>query len=46
MIKEVLELCIGYIDNNPTIALVMCVLTVIVLIFLEVKKNYIKEDGK
>tara|TARA_R110002051_G_scaffold58777_1_gene107945 strand:+ start:6225 stop:6359 length:135 start_codon:yes stop_codon:yes gene_type:complete len=44
MIKEVLDLCIGFIDNNPTTTLLMCVLTVVVLIFLEVKKNYIKED--
>lgn len=44
MIKEVLEFCIGFIDNNPMIALLLCVLTGIILIFLEVKKNYIKHD--
>tara|TARA_R110000796_G_scaffold252571_1_gene388001 strand:- start:47577 stop:47711 length:135 start_codon:yes stop_codon:yes gene_type:complete len=44
MIKEVLEFFVGFVDNNPTIVLLMCILTAVVLIFLEVKKNYIKED--
>jgi len=43
--EELLELCLGYIDNNPTLAIVSSAIILVVLVYLEIKKNYLKQSS-
>lgn len=43
--EELLKLCLGFIENNPIISIVISAIVLVVLVYLEIKKNYIKKSS-